>query len=733
MGEGTGEPVYPDTPASGTADHEVEKSWDPDLIPDLGPDAGGDWPDLTGFIKATVSIRTVYTNFVPKAGGIGRPVSGGKETFIRCPSPSHVDKRPSAWMQEREGLWYCAACSVGGDVFDLAAHATGHRVPDYKASSVEFGDVVQEVAERLGITEAMARSAGFTRESRPAEEADVSSEWPEDFTDAEVAYAQRLYESWDESGVPNAKELAMHDVVARREVAGRDAEVKELAGPDLEDGVSREMDIALTKMAPAVTSDMSSSYEDAVAKGLVMEVGVDPESHPVPWEDILDPETPIYKMMKAACVTDIPDEFVMWSIYTALGSLLGRRVELVDSVRPVDGAFWTVLSGDTGTRKSSVAVEMDKILSHVCPPTASDGVKLVGTPASGERFMDMIRRDETISVGVSVEVEECPNSASFMYVDEFSMLATLLSRAGNTLTSHLLQAYACGRDQVIRPTEAMGRVSFPVTGPMVSILSTTQPNRISTMLDRFDVASGFMNRFVFIAGKPRRVCVPMMGFGPDWGAVQEQFQIIENRLRCADVFIPMHDKAFVDKPWQLTPDSGGLIRLREWIIEQNKAMEGNDDSIMIDMLARRDLIIKKLVLIMALNRIVGAGTTKVAKNWTEADVNAAIAHYDNIQHGWTTAAESVFSTEDSELEAWIINKIEESAVDNGIAQNTLRRLVPRSMRMPAKDFNQMITALAMSGAFRQIDLRKAKTKKSTKWLMPNDMPEADLPEGAEVE
>lgn len=55
------------------------------------------------------------------------------------------------------------------------------------------------------------------------------------------------------------------------------------------------------------------------------------------------------------------------------------------------------------------------------------------------------------------------------------------------------------------------------------------------------------------------------------------------------------------------------------------------------------------------------------------------------------------------------------------------------MRMPAKDFNQMITALAMSGAFRQIDLRKAKTKKSTKWLMPNDMPEADLPEGAEVE
>jgi hypothetical protein len=549
-----------------------------------------------------------------------------------------------------------------------------------------------------------------------------------------VAYAQSLFDSWDESGVPNAKDLAVHDVMARRKFAERDAEVKELAGPELEEGLSREMDIALTEMAPAITADMVMTYDDALAKGLLVEVGMDPQSHPVDWQSLIPVDTPLYRMFKAACVTDIPDEFVVWSIYTALGSLIGRRVELIDSVKPVDPAFWTVLSGSTGTQKSTIATQMDKILSHVAPPSGSEGAKIIGTPASGERFMEMIRRDEVTGIGVTTEVEECKNSASFMFVDEFSLLAGMMARAGNSLSSHMLMSYGCGRDQMLRPSEAMGRISFPVTGPMLSILSTTQPNRISTMLDRYDVASGFMNRFTFIHGAPRRVCTPMMGFGPDWSAVQDEFQMIQNRLNCADVFIPMHDKAFVDKPWQLTPDSGGLIRLREWIIEQNDIMSGSDiDSMTVDMLARRDLIMKKLVLIMAINRIVGAGTTKVGKNWTEADVEAAIGHWDNLRWGWLSAAERIYSTEDSELESWVLETLGRKGAEYGMAQNELRGLIPKSKRIPAKDFNTMISALAASGAFRQVDLRKPKTKKSTKWLYPNDMADVPLPEGYEVE
>lgn len=712
---------------------DATPGWDPDLIPDLGPDTVTDWPDLTGFIKAKVPIRTVYTTFVPKANGIGRPVSGGKETFIRCPSPSHVDKRPSAWMQEGEGLWYCAACAVGGDVFDLAAHATGHNVPGYKSNAGEFGDVVKEVAERLGVTEEQARAAGYTRESKPIEEADVSPEWPEDFSPDEMAYASKLVESWAAAGVPNAKELAVHDVVARRTVAERDAEVKELAGPEpepVDEGSSREMDIELARMSPVSTDEVSINYEDAVAKGLLVEVGCDPDFPHIPWQGIFPEGSPLHEIFKAACVTDIPDEFIVWAVYTALGSLVGRRVELLNGYAPVDPSFWTVLMGGTGSRKSTVAVEMDKILAHVAPVSGADGVKIVGTPASGERYMEMIRRDEVSGIGTTVEVEECTNSASFMFVDEFSTLGTLLGRAGNTLSSHLLQTYSCGRDRVIRPTEAMGRVSFPVTGPMVSILATTQPNRVVTMLNRYDVASGFMNRFVFISGKPRRICVPMMGFGPDWKLVQEQFQRIENRLRCANEFVPLGDKAFVDKPWQLTADSGGLKRLREWMMEQNSLMTGKeDDEFTADLLARRDLVMVKLILLMALNRIVGEGVTKTSKNWTKADVDAAIAHYPNIKAGWLDTGTRVLDTPESELEKWIEQKINTSVETPGIAQNDLRRLIPKSMRVPAHVFNQTVNALAISGAFRQIDLRKVGAKRSIRWLQPNTVSAAELPEG----
>lgn len=700
--------------------------YDDDLIPDLDVNALTDWPDLTGYIKSAVGIRTAYVAFVKKSNGIGRPVSGGKETFIRCPSPNHVDKKPSAWMQESDGLWFCAACGVGGDVLDLYAFASGMSVPDYKRDAGQFSDVVNSVASEFGIDESMARSAGYVRESRPLEEADVSPEWPEDFTELEMADASLLFDAWDSSGVPGAKELAIRDVVARRKVFDRNVELEALpVEPVLEVSVSRDMDIALAALVTVDTADIARDYNEALEKGLLIEVGCDPDFPHIPWEDVIPPDTPIYRMLKAVCVTEVPDEYFVWAIYTALGSLVGRRVELANSRAAVDPAFWTVLLGATGSSKSSVAVEMDKILAKVAPVVGSDGVKIIGVPASGERYLEIIRRDEVVGIGDSVELMECKNAASFMYVDEFSTLGTLLSRAGSTLTSLMLQSYALRRDYVIRPTEAMGRVSHAVTGPMVSILSTTQPSRISEMLSRYDVASGFMNRFIFAAGKPRRVCVPMMGFGPDYDVVEKEFQLIQNRLRCADEFTHLHDKAHVDKPWQISPDSTGLARMRVWIDEQTRLLD-KADSYTSDLLARRELVILKLTLIMAINRICGGDDWK---HWTAGDVEAAIAHYPNISSGWLDAGGRVLENEDTRLEDWILDKVESTGRD-GISRRDLGRCVPKSMRKPADGLNKMISAMSMSGMIREVDLRQVKTKKSTKWIYPRN---SDIGEMHEVE
>ena len=706
---------------------DAAKTYSDDLIPDLGLES--DWPDVTGYIKDNISIRTIYTTFVPKVGGIGRPVSGGKETFIRCPSPSHVDKKPSAWMQEREGLWFCAGCQVGGDVFDLAAYATGQPLPGYRTNAAAFVDVVADVQDRLGITDAVVRSAGYVSESRPAEAADVSSEWPEDFTEDEMALATTCYELWGPDGpnLPNAHELAVHNVLAQRSVAERAAELAAApAEPELDPEVSRDLDIAIATMVETPTSsEVASNYNEALEKGLLVEVGCDPQFPHVNWEDILPTDSPIYRMLRALCVNEIPDEYFIWSIYTALGSLIGRRVEMASADGAVDPALWTVIIGGTGSRKSTVAIEMEAILGHVAPPSGSEGVKLIALPASGEKYMDVIRRDEVIGVGESVESVECTNAASFMYVDEFSALGTMLARPGNTLGSVMLQTYGLHRDRLVRPPEALGRITFPVTGPMVSVLSTTQPSRIANLMDRYDVASGFMNRFVFASGKPRRVCVPMMGFGPDWKAVQDEFQLIQNRLNCADRFIPMHDKAFVDKPWQLTPTGEARDRMRRWITEQNALADENDEYTN-DLLARRDVMMMKVIVIMAINRICSGEGFERAKNWTLEDVEAAIGHYPNMKSGWIDTGARMLETEDSRLEQWIIDKVDRSG-PRGISYSDLQRQVPKSMRQKTEFLNRAIKAMDESGQLRMVELHKKGSKKITRWIFqPGE--ELELPD-----
>lgn len=703
--------------------------WDDDLIPDVGPT---DWPDLVGYIKAIVPLRNGYVAFVPKENGIGRPVSGGKETFIRCPSPMHVDKRPSAWMHDGDGLWYCAGCGVGGDIFDLAAYATGYNVPGYKLDVAAFGDVVTEVAERLGVTEADARAAGYTTELVPPEAvADATPEWPEDFTEAEMAEAILLFESWDDVGVPNAKDLAVRDVRTKRDVRARQTEidsnpttpapepVEQIAesGVEVDPVVDRELEIFTAKSINPNTSELAATYQDAIDKGLLVEVGCDPTFPHVMWQDIIPPDTPLHRILSALCVTDIPDEYFVWAVYTALGSMIGRRVELINGRGAVDPALWTVIVGSTGSSKSTVAVEMDRILSKVAEPHEAEGVKIIGVPASGEKFLDMLRREELVTTGAIPQLEEFPNAASFMYSDEFSLLGSLLGRAGSTLSSLLLQTYGLRRDFVIRPTESMSRVSFPVTGPMLSILSTTQPNRISQMLNKYDVASGFMNRFIFGGGRPRRVCVPMMGFGPNYDVALAEFQLMQNRLRCAGTFTQLNDKAFVDKPWRLGPDSGGLSTMRKWMHGEADRLKDADEYTA-DLLARRELMVLKITLLMAFNRIAAGDTWKY---WTKEDVEAAIAHYPNIAHGWQEMGTMVLDTDDSKLEDWIKEKI--AATPGGMSKRDLLGKIPKSMRKTAKSLTETVTAMSNNGVIREVDLKtngSGKGRRTSKWIYPYD-------------
>lgn len=102
------------------------------------------------------TILDVYTRLNVKGF---TPTGTGNRFMVRCPSPSHEDKTPSAWIdldRGRDGLYCCGRChngkaNDGGDKFDLAAAHYGYPLPGYRYTHA-FREVRDRLAADLGIS-----------------------------------------------------------------------------------------------------------------------------------------------------------------------------------------------------------------------------------------------------------------------------------------------------------------------------------------------------------------------------------------------------------------------------------------------------------------------------------------------------------------------------------------------------------------------------------------------------
>jgi DNA primase len=56
----------------------------------------------------------------------------GKEFYIHCPNPGHVDRSPSCSVSVESGLWHCFACGVGGDLYKLGQIILGYTPGEVK-------------------------------------------------------------------------------------------------------------------------------------------------------------------------------------------------------------------------------------------------------------------------------------------------------------------------------------------------------------------------------------------------------------------------------------------------------------------------------------------------------------------------------------------------------------------------------------------------------------------------
>lgn len=133
--------------AAKKAEPTLEEVFDDDLIPDDGPGAPDKDPELDRIIDA-IGIAKAYQWWCNKSKiDLRRKrVEGIK---VSCPVPGHADRDPSAWINTEKNLWHCAVCSMGGDVYDLAAFYFGFPVPGYKEGS-KFHELRKKIAEFMG-------------------------------------------------------------------------------------------------------------------------------------------------------------------------------------------------------------------------------------------------------------------------------------------------------------------------------------------------------------------------------------------------------------------------------------------------------------------------------------------------------------------------------------------------------------------------------------------------------
>lgn len=247
--------------------------------------------------------------------------------------------------------------------------------------------------------------------------------------------------------------------------------------------------------------------ENKRALAMVAPIGLEEEnelakSPPIDWRDILDDKsTFLRRWMKIACGDDLPEEFYFWLGLQAIAAALGNDVQLSD-FNPVRSNLMICLVGPSGMGKSRSTKVLKRLLRETFPWDASvGGVKMLPEPASGEALVKEFScpqydiADPTIVVGWT-------QVRGIVQIDELAALSERAARLGSTMKTSMMQLFDTDDD--------VGSVSISggsniAREHFMQVIATTQPRLVGSLLSNKDAMSGFVNRWVFVTGKPKKM------------------------------------------------------------------------------------------------------------------------------------------------------------------------------------------------------------------------------------
>ncbi len=438
----------------------------PEQFADLVPEADESYERSEDDIQIDrliegIKIDEAYDRWIRKPRPKER--TGKREgVMISCPTPEHVDRNPSAWMNLDKGTWYCSGCDRGGDVLDLASFKFG--IPNYK-TGLNFKALREAIAEDFGFARIFAPGL-------PREGALVAPE-PE------------------ENGTP-ANEASTGDNSPPAATVGSEAvPVGEPSDPGV---AGRDSDVG-TELATVSYLPEALDEEDAT---------------PLPglaWRELVTPDTFIDAYMAACTVDDVPEEYHFWNSLLALGLAVGRDVTLED-YHPVLANLYVCVLGPTGVGKSRATSHLTRLLDAAIPEDrgdpASRGTRAFSTAGSAEvlikNFSKPVFDNPAAAGGKPVLVGYAPVRGLVEY-SELSGLIGRSARVGSTLKPTLMEFFD-GKRTVSNASLSNGEQI--AHEPFASLVTSTQPKALKTLLDQGDADSGFLNRWTFVTGTPKK-------------------------------------------------------------------------------------------------------------------------------------------------------------------------------------------------------------------------------------
>jgi hypothetical protein len=332
----------------------------------------------------------------------------------------------------------------------------------------------------------------------------------------------------------------------------------------------------------------------------------------IDWEGILPGDTFLDHWMKNCTISDLPHEYFFWLGLQALAFAGDRKILLHDDP-PVVPNLFLCLYGATGLGKSRSLYPYDELIAGALPhgPSPVDfqerphGVWRIPSPGSAEALVDSFRWD---LLNDENQVIDQVSMTGLLHIEEFASFISKASRQGSTLKETLIEFYDAKRTISIRSrTSGITQAK----DPFCQAITTTQPKAIHAFLSKTDTESGFLNRWIFVAGQPRR---KLNAYGGEKIDVSGPTDDLRTIAKWADAG---HDYRL----------EGAALRLWESffydVIEDIRLGKTDNDS----MLARVDLILKKLIVLMSVN-------LKLPQP-TEESVQMAISLFDYLKTTFT--------------------------------------------------------------------------------------------------